>query len=92
MRIFDDISLQEIAKIYHKSVAAVILNWLLWRKINVIPKSEEISEIEENFHCDEFEMELEDYERISKLNKNLRAIDAMHPSSFGCSCGLPVFD
>ena len=92
MRIFDDPVLQKIAKKHQKSVAAVILNWLLWRKINVIPKSDEIKEIEENFHCDEFEMAKEDYEEISKLNKNLRAIDPMNINSFNCSYGLPVFD
>jgi diketogulonate reductase-like aldo/keto reductase len=82
--------LQAIGKKYQKSVPAVILNWLLWRRINIIPKSDEIKEIEENFHCDEFVMSAEDYEEISKLNKNIRSIDALNKNNY--SGGLPVFD
>lgn len=90
IRIFDDPKLQSIAKKYGRSVANVILNWLLWRGINIIPKTDNLKQLEENFRCDEFVMEDEDYKEISRLNRNYRAIDAMNKNNY--SCGLPVFE
>ena len=67
--IFTNEILSEIGKKYNKSVAQVILRWLIQRDVVVIPKSVRKERIEENFNVFDFELNNEDMEKISELDK-----------------------
>lgn len=62
--------LLSIAKKYNKSIAQVILNWLVKRNIVVIPKSVRKERMEENFNIFDFELDESDIKLISSLDKN----------------------
>ena len=67
--IFANGILSEIGKKYNKSVAQVILRWLIQRNIVAIPKSTRKDRIEENFNVFDFELNSEDMGKISELDK-----------------------
>lgn len=66
--IFHNEILSEIGKKYNKSVAQVILRWLVQRGIIVLTKSTNIDRIKENFNIFDFELSKEDMEKIKKLD------------------------
>ncbi|MGG1674752.1 aldo/keto reductase [Neobacillus sp. NRS-1170] len=57
-----------IAEKYNKSVAQVILRWLTQRGIVAIPKSVRKERIIENFSIFDFELSIEDMEKIATLD------------------------
>lgn len=67
--IFANEILSKIGKKYNKSVAQVILRWLIQRGVVVIPKSVRKERIEENFNVFDFELNSEDMGKISELDK-----------------------
>ncbi|MEI0611927.1 aldo/keto reductase [Brachyspira pilosicoli] len=67
---FSNEILLSIAKKYNKSIAQVILNWLVKRNIVVIPKSVRKERMEENFNIFDFELDESDIKLISSLDKN----------------------
>ena len=67
--IFANEILSEIGKKYNKSVAQVILRWLIQRDVVVIPKSVRKERIEENFNVFDFELNTEDMNKIAELDK-----------------------
>ena len=67
--IFTNEILSEIGKKYNKSVAQVILRWLIQRDVVVIPKSVRKERIEENSNVFDFELNSEDMGKISELDK-----------------------
>ena len=67
--IFTNEILSEIGKKYNKSVAQVILRWLIQRDVVVIPKSVRKDRIEENFNVFDFELSVEDMNKIAELDK-----------------------
>lgn len=60
--------LTSIAKRYNKTVAQVVLRWLVQRGIVVIPKSVRKERIIENFDIFDFELHADDIEQISTLD------------------------
>ena len=66
--IFQNELLFSIAGKYRKSVAQVILRWLVQREIVVIPKSVRKERIEENFDIFDFEITSEDMKLVATLD------------------------
>lgn len=68
--IFANSTLQNIGAKYGKSVAQVILRWLIQRQIAVIPKTLRKERMRENFNVFDFELDSSDMEMIAKLDEN----------------------
>ncbi|GAK41542.1 aldo/keto reductase [Paenibacillus sp. TCA20] len=60
--------LASIAERHNKSVAQIVLRWLVQRGVVVIPKSVRKERIIENFNIFDFELSADDMERISTLD------------------------
>ena len=65
---FQNEILVSIAERHNKSVAQVILRWLMQREVVVIPKSVRKERIVENFNIFDFELSQEDMEKIALLD------------------------
>jgi 2,5-diketo-D-gluconate reductase A len=65
---FENEILVSIAEKHNKSVAQVILRWLTQRGVVAIPKSVRQERIIENFNIFDFELGLEDMDRIAALD------------------------
>ena len=70
---FENGILVEIANKYNKSVAQVILRWLIQRDVVVIPKSVRKERMIENFNIFDFELGQEDMDKIVSLDMNKSA-------------------
>jgi diketogulonate reductase-like aldo/keto reductase len=68
--IFGNELLLSIGTRYNKSVAQVILRWMIQRDVVVIPKSVHKERMEENFNIFDFELSTEDMEAIKTLDTN----------------------
>ncbi|KAI1003336.1 putative NAD(P)H-dependent D-xylose reductase [Podosphaera aphanis] len=66
-----DVILSLAAK-HKKSPAQIILRWATQRGISVIPKSNHPTRLAENLDVTSFDLEQEDIEKISALDRNLR--------------------
>jgi 2,5-diketo-D-gluconate reductase A len=71
--IFKNELLLSLAKKHGKSVAQVILRWLIQREVVVIPKSVHKERIVENFNVFDFELSLEDMDDIATLDRKVRS-------------------
>jgi diketogulonate reductase-like aldo/keto reductase len=69
--IFNNELLRSIGAKYEKSVAQVVLRWLLQRGIVAIPKSVRPQRIAENFAIFDFELSSDDMEAIVGLDTNM---------------------
>lgn len=67
--LFSNELLRNIGKKYNKSIAQVVLRWLIQRGVVVIPKSVRKERIEENIHVFDFELNNEDMEAIKSLDR-----------------------
>jgi diketogulonate reductase-like aldo/keto reductase len=65
-------TIKELSEKYSKSPAQIIIRWHLQNNIIVIPKSVTPSRIEENFNVFDFELSIEDKEKIDALDRNER--------------------
>jgi len=81
----------ELSQKYNKTPAQIALNWNLSRSVAVIPKTENLKRLLENFTYDEFEMNQEDLEKIAALNKNLRVINPKNKNT-SFKGVIPLFD
>lgn len=68
--IFENELLKSIGKKYNKSIAQIILKWLIQRDIVAIPKSVKIERMVENINIFDFELSDEDMSKIATLDKN----------------------
>jgi alcohol dehydrogenase (NADP+) len=66
---------KEVAEKYGKTAAQVCLRWGLQRGYPVIPKSSNLKRLKENLESSQFELEQEDFQKISDLNKNYRVVN-----------------
>lgn len=66
-------TLVEIGKKYGKSTAQVILRWDIQNEVVTIPKSSKEERIVENANIFDFELSIEDMNRIDSLNQNDRS-------------------
>ena len=64
--------LKKIANHHDKTVAQVILRWHLQRGIIIIPKSSKPKRIKENIQLFDFELSIEEMEKINQLNTGKR--------------------
>lgn len=68
--LFENETLKEIADKYGKSVAQVVLRWLLQRDIVCIPKSVKKERMEQNFNVFDFSLDDSEMKKISQLDTN----------------------
>jgi len=68
----EDPTLQGIAKKYSKTAAQVALRWGIQRQTVVIPKSNKIARLKENFDIGDFTLTDEDMETIKSIDKKMR--------------------
>lgn len=66
--IFTNSLLASIAKKHDKSIAQVILRWLIQREIIAIPKSAHVDRMKENFAIFDFELDEKDMNEIATLD------------------------
>lgn len=66
--LFHNEVLVSIAEKHNKSVAQVVLRWLTQREVVVIPKSVRKERIIENFNIFDFDLSLEDMDKITTLD------------------------
>lgn len=66
--LFSNELLTEMGQRYHKSVAQIVLRWLLQRGIVVIPKSVNKERISENINVFDFELKEDDMQKITSLD------------------------
>ncbi|MCS6938894.1 MAG: aldo/keto reductase [Roseiflexaceae bacterium] len=71
--IFQNEVLRSVAEKHHKTVAQVILRWLIQRRIVAIPKSVRRERIVENFNVFDFELDSDDMAAIATLDTKTSA-------------------
>lgn len=67
---FKNAVLKEIGDKYNKTVAQVILRWLMQRNIVALAKSTHVERMKENFDIFDFELNVDDMEKITTLDTN----------------------
>lgn len=67
--LFNQELLVSLSSKYHKSIAQVVLRWLIQREVVVIPKSANMARINENFNVFDFELSDNDMATIKSLDK-----------------------
>lgn len=67
--IMDNVVLKVIADKYNKSVAQIVLRWLIQQNVAVIPKSSSSGHLHENISIFDFELADEDMRQIDLLDK-----------------------
>ncbi|MEW4022342.1 aldo/keto reductase [Bacillus sp. YAF8] len=89
---FSNEVLTSIAEKHNKSVAQVVLRWLVQREVVTIPKSVRKERIVENFDIFDFELSLEDIEKISALDKGESLFGSHQDPKIVRSIGAMKFD
>lgn len=71
-KIFEDITLKEIAKKHKKTVSQIVLRWNIQNNVIIIPRSKNVEHIKENMDIFDFELDDKDMDRISNIDINYR--------------------
>ncbi len=72
--LFNNELLKALSGKYNKSIAQVVLRWLIQKGVVVIPKSENMKRISENFNVFDFELSADDMATIKSLDKGIGLI------------------
>ena len=80
--VLDDSTLNEIAEKVGKTVAQVVLRWHIQRGDIVFPKSVTPERIQENFELFDFELDSDDMDAITGLDKGEDGRTGPHPDKF----------
>ena len=67
--LFNNELLKSLSGKYHKSIAQVVLRWLIQKEVVVIPKSANMKRIIENFDVFDFELSSDDMTTIKSLDQ-----------------------
>jgi len=67
--LFNNELLKVLSSKYNKSIAQVVLRWLIQREVVVIPKSANAKRLTENFNVFDFELSVDDMATIKSLDK-----------------------
>lgn len=87
--LFDNAVLLSIAAEHQKSVAQIVLRWMIQRNIAVIPKSVRKERIAENYSVFDFELSADDMARIATLDEGESAFfDHHNPEVVKWICNL----
>ncbi len=78
--LFDNPTIKSIAEKHGKTPAQVLLRWATQRDVAVIPKSNNQARLKQNLEVTGFDLEKEELEQISGLNKELRFNDPLNVS------------
>lgn len=84
---FGNETLTSIAEKHNKSVAQVVLRWLVQRQVVAIPKSVRKERIAENFDIFDFELSANDIEKISALDTKNTLFLSYHDPKFAKMLG-----
>lgn len=79
--IFNNQILKKIGENHGKSVAQVILRWLIQRNIVVIPKTTSIERMRENFSVFDFELSDDEIKTIAKMDEQRTLFGEFHHHS-----------
>jgi 2,5-diketo-D-gluconate reductase A len=67
--LFSDPTLSEIGAAHGKSVAQVVLRWLIQRGVVVVQKSVRVERMRENFDIFDFELTRDEIARIAEMDR-----------------------
>lgn len=67
--LFNNEPLKVLSSKYNKSIAQVVLRWLIQKEVVAIPKSADAKRINENFNVFDFELSADDMATIKSLDK-----------------------
>jgi len=90
--LFDNEVLTSIGNKHNKSVAQVVLRWLVQRNVVAIPKSVRKERIVENFDIFDFELSADDMERIAALDTRETLFLSYHDPKFAKMLGTLKVD
>jgi alcohol dehydrogenase (NADP+) len=68
-----DAALKELSIKYAKSIQQIILNYQICRGVGVIPKTEKVDHLNDNFNITDFQLLEEDVNTLEKLDKEGKA-------------------
>ena len=86
--VLEDPIIQEIALKYSKTPAQICLAWNLSRNVGLVPKTIKVERAIENLEAWEIELNDEELDQISKLDKNERVFD---PIDWDTLLNIPIF-
>jgi 2,5-diketo-D-gluconate reductase A len=67
--LFNNELLKVLSSKYNKSIAQVVLRWLIQREVVAIPKSVDVKRMNENFNVFDFELSADDMKNIKSLDQ-----------------------
>lgn len=87
--LFENDTLKTIGRKYDKSIAQVVLRWLIQRGVVCIPKSAHMERIKENFNVFDFVLSGEDMQTIATLDTEKSCFFSHYdPAVIEMLCGL----
>jgi len=90
--LFGNPTLTDIARTHGKSVAQVVLRWLVQRGVVVIPKTVRVERLRENFDVFDFELSAGELVRIAALDTGRSLIVDYHDPGFVARLGKRTID